>query len=151
MESSLVTLHSLIRWLVLLTGLAAAARGIAGWNKQKWTGADNRAGVLFVSALDIQLLLGLVLYLFGPTVKIAFSNIGAAMRMSELRFFLVEHPAGMLIAIVLAHIGRVRTKKATSDEARQRAAAVFYGLALFLILLSIPWPGMPAGRPLFPW
>jgi hypothetical protein len=152
MDSALVTLHSLIRWLVLLTGLAAVARGIAGWNKQKWTAADNRAGMLFVASLDIQLLIGLLLYLFfSPTIQVAFSNVGAAMRQSSVRFFLVEHPLGMLIAIVLAHIGRVRTKKATPDAAKQRAAAVFYGLALLLILLSIPWPGMPAGRPLFPW
>jgi len=152
MDSVILILHSLMRWLVLLTGLAAAGRGIAGWNKPKWTTADNRAGVLFISCLDIQVVLGLLLYLFAsPTIRAAFSNVGAAMRASEYRFFLVEHPFGMLIAIVLAHIGRVRTKKATPDDAKQRAAGVFYGLALILILLSIPWPGMPAGRPLFPW
>ena len=152
MYSATVALHSLIRWLVILTGLAAAGRGVAGWNKRSWTSGDDRAGMLFIAALDIQLLLGLLLYLvLSPTVSNAFRNIGAAMKDPLLRFFLVEHAVGMLIAIVLAHIGRVRTKKATPDDAKQRAAGVFYGLALILILLSIPWPGMPAGRPLFPW
>ena len=147
-----LALHSLIRWVVLFTGLAATARGIAGWKGRAWTAADNRVGVWFISSLDMQFLLGLLLYVvLSPTVNLAFKNVGAAMRDPMLRFFLVEHAAGMIIAIVLAHIGRVRTKKAATDQSRHRAAAVFFGLALVIILLSIPWPGMPAARPLFPW
>jgi hypothetical protein len=152
MYSAIVGVHSLIRWVVLLAALVAVARGIAGWNKSRWMPADGRAGMLFVAALDIQLLLGLLLYLFfSPVVRTAFSNLAVAMKASEYRYFLVDHPAGMLVAIVLAHIGRVRTRKAMPDEAKHRAAAVFYGLALLLILLTIPWPGMPGGRPLWPW
>jgi hypothetical protein len=94
-------------------------------------------------------LVGLALYLvFSPTVQAAFGNIGAAMRNPEYRFFVVEHAVGMLIAIVLAHVGRIRSKKAKTDAARFKSAALFYGLALLIILASIPWPGMPAGRPL---
>jgi hypothetical protein len=55
----------------------------------------------------------------------------------------------MLIAVVLAHVGRVRSKKAQTDAARFKSAAIFYGLALIIILALIPWPGMAAGRPLF--
>jgi hypothetical protein len=70
---------------------------------------------------------------------------------SRLRFFLVEHTAGMIVALALAHIGSVRIRKASEARKRHRTAAIFFGLALLLILGSIPWPGMPAGRPLFPW
>ena len=152
MLSITLIVHTLLRWVVLLTGIAAAARGIMGGKGKAWTAADSRAGLLFIAVLDLQLLLGLLLYLFlSPTVRTAFVNIGAAMKDPMLRFFLVEHMAGMLVAITLAHIGRARTKKATSDDRKFRAAAVFYTLALVVILLSIPWPGMPAGRPLWPW
>jgi uncharacterized integral membrane protein len=145
-------LHSLLRWFVLLTGLAAAGRSIAGWSGRPWGASDARMGLLFITMLDLQFLLGLLLYLvLSPTVTAAFSNPGAAMRDPALRFFLVEHMTGMLIAIVLAHIGRARSKKAANDRSKHRAAAVFYGLALVIILLSIPWPGMPAARPLWPW
>jgi len=93
--------------------------------------------------------LGVFLYLvFSPTVQAAFGNIGAAMRNPEYRFFVVEHFFGMIIAIVLAHVGRVRSKKAKTDAAKFRGAAIFYGLALLIMLAAIPWPGMPAGRPL---
>jgi hypothetical protein len=145
-------LHSLLRWVVLATGVAAAVRGIMGGKGKTWTAADSRAGLLFVTVLDLQFLLGLLLYVFlSPTVRTAFVNIGAAMKDPMLRFFLVEHAAGMIIAITLAHIGRARTKKALPDDRKFRAAAIFYTLALVVILLSIPWPGMPAGRPLWPW
>ena len=147
-----IVLHSVLRWVVLLVGLLAMARGIAGWNGRAWTPADNRAGMLFVSALDVQLLIGLALYLFlSPTVTAAFVNVGAAMRDSQLRFFVVEHAFGMLIAITLAHLGRIRTRKLPDPMRRHRAAAVYFGLSLLIALLSIPWPGMPAGRPLWPW
>jgi len=152
MTATVIALHSLLRWVVLLTGLAAAGRGIAGWSGRTWTPADSRAGLFFVAALDLQLVIGLVLYLFlSPTVRVGSIDIGAAMRDSTLRFFLVEHAFGMLAAVTLAHLGRIRIRKSADDRRRQRSAAVFFGLALLLVALSIPWPGMPAGRPLWPW
>jgi hypothetical protein len=56
---------------------------------------------------------------------------------------------GMVVGIALAHIGRTRIRKATSDARRHRLAAIFYGLALVAILAAIPWPGLPNARPLF--
>lgn len=151
MYSPLVLLHSWLRWIVLLTGLFAIIRAIGGTNGNRgWTPADAKPGLYFIASLDLQLLIGLALYLFfSPTVQVAFSNIGAAMRNPEYRFFVVEHSAGMLIAIALAHVGRARSKKATTDAARFKSAAIFYGLSLLIILASIPWPGMAAGRALF--
>src|SRR5215207_3865466 len=100
MYSATLVLHSLIRWIVLASGLAAAGRGIAGWGGRSWTAADSRAGLVFVTTLDLQLLIGLLLYVvLSPNLSVAFSNIGAAMKDSVLRFFLVEHMVGMLIAI----------------------------------------------------
>jgi hypothetical protein len=152
MYSALLAIHSLLRWVVILTGLAAAGRGVAGWGGRAWTRADDRSGLFFITALDLQFVIGLLLYVvFSPTVGVAMSNPGAAMRDSAMRFFLVEHAVGMIGALALAHIGRVRIRKAAEGGRRHRAAAVFFGLALVLILLSVPWPGMPAGRPLWPW
>jgi len=151
MYSPLLLLHSWLRWIVLLTGLFAVIRAIGGTNgNRRWTPADAKPGLYFIATLDLQFLIGLALYLvFSPTVQVAFSNIGAAMRNPEYRFFVVEHTGGMLVAIVLAHIGRARSKKAKTDAARFKSAAIFYGLALVIMLGSIPWPGMPAGRALF--
>ena len=152
MYSAFITIHSLLRWVVLLAGFAAVGLGVRGWSGRPWLPADRLTGRVFVGVLDLQFLIGLVLYVvLSPLVGAAFSNVGAAMRDPILRFFLVEHAAGMLVAVALAHVGQTKIKKATDDTRRHRTAAVFFGLSLFIILLSIPWPGMPAGRPLWPW
>ena len=56
----------------------------------------------------------------------------------------------MIIGIALAHIGRARARKADSFR-RHKVAAIFFGLALVVMLASIPWPGTPNGRPLVRW
>jgi hypothetical protein len=151
MYSGFMTVHSVFRWLVLLAGLAAVGLAIAGWRGRPWQTFDKVAGRAFVGLLDFQLLLGLILYVvLSPIVSTAVVNAGAAMKDPVMRFFMLEHPLGMIAAIALAHVGSVRVKKAADDAGKHRTAAVFFGLALVLILLSIPWPGMPAGRPLWP-
>jgi hypothetical protein len=71
------------------------------------------------------------------------------MRDPVLRFFVVEHLFGMIVAVALAHVGRARAKKASDAVVRHRTVLVFVGLAMVAILLSIPWPGTPGGRELF--
>lgn len=55
----------------------------------------------------------------------------------------------MLAALVLAHVGRVRIRKAGDPRRKRRLALIFFGLALVAIVASLPWPGMATGRPLF--
>ena len=149
---AVLTLHSWLRWLVLLTGFLAFGRAAAGASGRKpWKPSDDRAGFWFVMALDVQFLLGLILYAFlSPITRAAFGDFGAAMKNSGLRFWAVEHVFGMLIGVALAHVGRVRARK-TDSLRRHRVTAIFFGLALAAILASIPWPGTPNGRPLLRW
>lgn len=151
--SIMLTLHSILRWVILLAGLLAVARACSGWLGQRsWEAADNRAGIWFVAALDLQFLVGLALHLgLSPLTQIAMSDPGTAMQSSGLRFWFVEHPLGMMIALVLAHVGRVRIRKAATDVSRHKRAAIFFALAFLAIVLSSPWPGMANARPLLPW
>jgi hypothetical protein len=151
MYTLLLMLHSLVRWLVLIAGLVAFARGLSGWSGAKpWTPADAKAGAWFARALDVQMLLGLILY-FGvsPITWAALRDFGGAMGNSALRYWAVEHVFGMVVGITLAHIGVARVKKTADERRRHRVGAIFFGLALVAILVSIPWPGMPQARPLF--
>jgi hypothetical protein len=151
MYTPLLLLHSWLRWAVIIAGLLAVARALAGARTRRpFTPLDQSTARGFTLALDVQLLLGLVLHLgVSPFTTEAFGDFGATMRNAPLRFFVVEHPVGMLIAVALAHIGNARLKKRSESAARHKIAFVFFGLALLIILLSIPWPGLPAGRPLF--
>lgn len=137
----ILSLHNIVRWLILIAALVAIARALIGWfGKRDWTKTDNLAGVLYVSGVDLNVLLGLILYLFlSPLRQAIFGNFGAAMADSNLRFFAVEHLTGMIIALVLAHIGRSTSKKAAEAVRRHRAAAIWYGISFLVILATIPW------------
>jgi hypothetical protein len=153
MYGIVLIIHSLLRWGVLIAGLLAAARGMSGWRTRRpWTLADERSGFWFILALDLQFLLGLVLYLWlSPLTQAAFQDVGAAMKDNVLRFWVVEHLFGMLVAIALAHIGRARVHKTSDDTRRHRLVAIFFTLALVATLASIPWPTLAHGRPLIRW
>jgi hypothetical protein len=143
--------HSWLRWLVLLAALVAVARAIGGVSTRRpWTPVDDRAGLWLTAALDLQLLLGLILYVvLSPVTKSAFVDMAAAMREAPIRFFAVEHPVGMIVAIALAHVGRVRVRKAADSESKHKRALMFFLLSLVVLLLSIPWPIGPGARSLF--
>ena len=150
MYTALLTLHSYLRWVVLILAVLALARAIAGVAQRRpWTPADDSAAKWFTIGLDVQLLVGQLLYLvFSPFTMSAWSDIGGAMRDSTTRFVVIEHPFGMLIALVLAHIGRARIRKSRDSARRHRTALIFFGLAIVIVFLTIPWPGRPGGRPL---
>jgi hypothetical protein len=95
--------------------------------------------VFFSSALDTQVLLGLILYFISPLTRTALQNFGAAMSSPDLRFFALEHVFYMLIAVILVHIGSVRARRAKTDVDKHRTAAIFYSLAVLIILIAIPW------------
>ena len=149
MYDIVLTLHSLLRWIVILFGLWAVVTAAAAASRRSWTPGEARPGLLFMIGLDLQLLLGLVLYVgLSPITSVALQDFGAAMRTGSLRFWAVEHPALMLLAVVLAHVGRSATRYAGSDRAGARAR-LWFGLALLALLLATPWPFMPNGRPWF--
>lgn len=148
MYSATLLAHSWLRWAVIVTGLIAVLGGIIGVvRKGQWTPADDRAGMWFIITLDLQVLLGLVMYFFlSPITSTALRNFGPVMADSAQRYWAVEHPFGILVGLTLAHIGRARTRRLPTGR-RHRTAMIFYSLAILAILASVPWPFMPAGRP----
>ena len=96
MYTTVIFLHSLVRWAVLATGVFAAIRGISGWRSGRpWTLADQRAAGWFTSALDLQMLLGLLLYFWlSPITTAALRNsVGGATVLIEAEF----QPADLVV------------------------------------------------------
>jgi len=141
MYEGILVLHNTLRWLLLISLVITLARYLTGWlGNLPWKKLDNVLGIVFTSLMDLQLLLGLVLYFFlSPVMKAAFSDFGAAMKDAALRFYAVEHFSMMLIAVVLVHIGRAKSKKAKTDRKKFMTASIFFLIALVLILAAIPW------------
>lgn len=140
-------LHNIVRWIVLLTGIWAVFLVWRGWlERRQWTDAESRATRIFLGTLDIQFLLGLLLFaVFSPLTRQGFGDFGGAMSDPPVRYFLLEHPLIMLFAIASAHIGAVQVKRATTDAERFQKASILYGLALAALAGFIPW-----ARPLMP-
>ncbi|MCS6917704.1 MAG: hypothetical protein RMK52_07110 [Chitinophagales bacterium] len=132
--------HSLLRWLVLAFGLIAFAMHLLGWiNGRHYRKLDNRMGLAFLVALDLQLVLGLALHLIlSPFTRALFSG-EPFMKDPLQRFYILEHPILMLTAIALAHIGRSRQRRSDASHAKFRLGTIFFGLALILILAGIRW------------
>ena len=148
--SSALWLHSLLRWAVLVSGAAAWVLSISGASgRRPWTATDEMWGTIFITTLDTQFLVGLGLYAFlSPFTRVAFQDFAGAMTNGSLRFWSVEHIAGMIVGIGLAHVGRVKVRKASTDLRKHVIATIFFGLSLVAIIGSIPWPGETVGRPL---
>ena len=134
--------HSVGRWIVLLLLLFAIFNSLIAGNRP-FIKSDNRLGLLVTIFSDIMLLVGIYLYFVGPrgykTFE-AYGSMGAVMKDAAARFYAVEHIAGMLIAIILIHIGKAQARKPMGDRAKHRRTMIFYFLALLIILVSIPWP-----------
>lgn len=141
MYTGLLHTHNMFRWLVLITLILAVLFALAGWfGKKDWNKKDNLTGLLLTIFMDIQFLVGLILYAFvSPVTKAAFNDFGAAMKNADLRFYAVEHILMMIIALVLVHIGRAKSKKDLVPWKKHRSAAIYYVIALVLVLAGIPW------------
>ena len=149
MYSVVLTLHSWIRWIALVAAVGVTLAAIRGKVDGARSIAD-RWGLVAMMTLDLQMLLGLMLY-FGlsPNMREILNHFGESMKRADTRFYAVEHIATMLIAIVLAHVGRVLARKAPTPAAKRTRLLVTFGLATLLILVGMPWPGRPGGRDLF--
>ena len=141
MYTELLHIHNIFRWLVLIALVLAVVFAFAGWfRKHNWNKKDNLTGLLLTIFMDIQFLVGLTLYAFvSPITKAAFNDFGAAMKNAELRFYAIEHILIMVIALVVIHIGRAKSKKAKAPWRKHRTAAIFYTIGFIFILAAIPW------------
>ena len=152
MNYSLV-IHSILRWAVLLFGIWAVLAALSAvFSKREYRNSDNRIGLFFMISCDIQLLMGLILYFTGMWFEKVKSGLGAVMKDPAERYFAVEHALMMIIAWLLVHIGRNMVKRAGTDAQKHKRSLIYFGIALLIILLMIPWPFRQPGtaRQLFP-
>lgn len=151
MFSFLLALHSIIRWLVLLSLLGAIGksyRGLrSGQSFRKW---DNRLRIITVTIAHLQVTLGLILYGLSPMVNYFLNHFSEAVHMREIRFFGMEHITMMVIAVIVLTIGSAKTGKRKTDRDKFKTMLVWFTVAFIIIFLSIPWSFSPfTARPLF--
>ncbi len=151
MYSILLALHSLIRWLVLASLLFAIYRGYMGWlTNEAFSKLDNTLRHWTATIAHIQLIVGVSLYFISPLIYYFLHNYKDAVHQRQLRFFGMEHSVMMIVAIIIITIGSMRAKRMPSDKSKFKTIAIWFSIALIIILISIPWPfSFLAGRPYF--
>jgi hypothetical protein len=133
--------HSYWAYLVLIVLIAAVVNAIIGLaSKKEFKAKDLRLGLFTLIFSHIQLLIGLGWYFMSPIYKtMKVTGMGMMMKNAETRLLAVEHPIAMILAIVLITVGWSKHKKQTTDGAKFKTFAIFYGVALLLVLSRIPW------------
>lgn len=152
MDVGLLHLHNILRWVILILLLIAIVKSFVGMSSNRpFTNGDKKVGLFLMISAHIMLLIGLYQVLAG---RYGYFKLGVPddlMSNKFYRFFLIEHPLAMLIAIVLITIGRGQAKKNISDPIKHKKSFWFYVVALIFILAAIPWPFREiVARPLFP-
>lgn len=154
MQTGLIHLHNLLRWIILILLLVSLVKAYSGWQSKKaFSPGDKKIWLFTMISAHITLLLGLYQVLLGRygILNTSLPEGTSAMKDPFYRFFWVEHPLGMVIAILLITLGHGMAKKQVSDEVKYRKAFYFFLIALIVILVSIPWPFRETiGRPLIP-
>lgn len=136
METGFQHLHALLRWILLILMIISVSKAMFG-SAGRFFEKDRKMALFIMITAHIQLLLGFSLY-FMRNYHLNWSNIGELS--TYLRFFTMEHLMGMLLAIVLITLGYGKVKRAENDALKFKAVKVYFGLALVIILVSIPWP-----------
>lgn len=141
MYSTVYFIHSWWAYLVLLVLIIASINSIIGWTSKKEYGANDFRIALFTLIVShIQLLIGIVLYFVAPYFQaLTDGGMGAVMKDSTLRLYLVEHPLMMLIAVILITVGYSKHKKKLTSKPKFKNLAIFYTLGLLFVLSRIPW------------
>ncbi|GAB2976345.1 hypothetical protein GCM10027049_08970 [Mucilaginibacter puniceus] len=151
MYLTLLALHSLTRWLVLVSLLYAIINSYRGWLANKpWLKSDDIIRHATATIAHVQLVLGIALYFISPIVNYFLHNLSTAMHERSIRFFGMEHITMMLIGITMITIGSVKAKRKATDYEKFKTMAIWFTIDLLIILSSIPWSFSPLiSRPNF--
>lgn len=147
----LLAIHSLVRWLVVITLILSIFRAYTGWrNRKTFSQKDESLLRMTVGVAQLQMLIGIVLYFVSPLVRYFFGHLSKAIKPREIRFFGLEHSTMMITSVILITIGAGLSAKRTDDAQRFRTIAIWFTIAFIILFFSIPWQFSPfTHRPLF--
>ena len=131
---TLLTIHSIIRWLIVLVALVAVVKFAIGWlGGSTFKGMDRGLAAGFSGLLDLQATLGIILFVWFST-RTGFQMVR------------VEHAGAMLIAIILGHLP-ARWKNAEDKIRFRNTLFCILGALVFIYLgvsrLPVGWSLQP--------
>ncbi|WP_242092153.1 hypothetical protein [Aestuariivivens sediminicola] len=137
---TVLSLHSYWAYLVLFILILSTGNAVFKLVSDMEYGAkDFRISLFTLIVSHIQLLIGLLLYFVSPRFEVWSALGGGVMGDAVARLYLVEHPSVNIIAVVLITIGYSKHKRRLTSGAKFKNLAIFYAIALILLLSRIPW------------
>lgn len=147
--NGLISAHSGLRYIVLLLLIIAVVNAAVKYSKNEYTKKDKFIDLFAMVFLHIQLLIGIVLYFWNLSANkfVRFSTTIFEDMNQILRYFTIDHPFGMIVAIAIITVAYVKSKKMADPVKKHRSIFLWYLIGLIIILASIPWPfyGMGTG------
>ena len=134
-------IHSGWAYIVVLMLIIAVVSAVTGLvSKREFKERDLRIPLFTLIVAHIQLILGLIAYFVSAQFSFVRQNgMGEAMKESEIRYFVMEHPLMMVLAIALITMGFSKLKKKQTDPERFKTVTIYYGIALLFVFSRIPW------------
>ena len=141
MYTTVKFIHSYWAYLVLLMLVIATFNAlIKFFGKKEFQPMDFRISLFTLIVTHLQLLIGIVLFFAAGYISlIGDLGMGGIMKDDILRSNIIEHPLTMIIAVVLITVGYSKHKKKLTSTPKFKMLAIFYTLALILVLAKIPW------------
>ena len=133
--------HSILRYLILLFAIIVVLQSLVGMmGKKEFKAGNKTTALVLLICCDLQLLLGFVLYYF-KVYAVGLLQGGDVMKDPYKRFWAVEHSVGMIVAIILVHMGYTITKKNMDADRKFKRIFWFIFVALVIFVATIPWEG----------
>jgi len=130
MDTGLLHLHSILRWIILLLLLVCLLQAVS-----KSTAVRKTSLWLLISA-HLMFVVGLYQLIAGRFGIIKGLPEGIELMKDKFyRFFWIEHPILMLLAIILITVARGKAK-----NLNYKSVTVLLIIALLAILVAVPWP-----------
>jgi uncharacterized membrane protein len=147
MYRELLFLHGIVRWLVLILLICSVYVAWYGLRaRRSYTKKVNALRHWTATVAHIQLMIGIVLYVKSPFVKMYFATPVKRGETSDGFFFGILHITMMLSAIAVLTVGSAMTKRKTMDRDKYNTMLLWFSIALFLIFLAVPWPFSPLSK-----
>lgn len=151
MYQTLTFLHSIFRWLVLLSLLYSIIIAYKGYSRNTiFSKSDDLVRHWTATIAHIQLVLGITLYSQSPIIKYFWKNFSVAKESFDLLFFGLIHIFLMMLSIIIITVGSAIAKRKEADKEKFKTILLYFTVALIIIFIAIPWPFSPlANRPYF--
>lgn len=140
----IISLNTNLEYLALIFLVVATLNAFWGLiGKRSFGIKDLRLSLFTLIFSCIQMLMGIATYFMSDYFSAWENGMGAVIRDSNLRMYLIQRPITNILAIVLITMGWSLHKKASVDRKKYFRIAVFYAIGLLLLFSRISWQNWP--------